>query len=133
MSGKGTAEEMATECTIRNAIRCRDFGYGVSTTPSGRGTDIAPPSGPDYTGTLGQIEKQMRDDLPYLQSIQTAFQARRWFHRGRPIRSVWTYGWLQALDDGQSIYGQGWFRVQKLYELREAIAKDGTLRIRYER
>lgn len=83
---------MVQEITINNVTRCRKFGYGISTQPTGRGTDIESPSAPDYTGTLKQIRKQLDDDRRYLDSIQSSYQSRSWFYDGKPIVWVWTIG-----------------------------------------
>lgn len=72
---------------ITNANLRRKWGWGYSTTPSGRDAwSILPPSGPDHTGTLNQIFKAIETDESWrhLRSGGTLFVT-AWFWDGRRI------------------------------------------------
>jgi len=84
------------EITIQKPKQCRKFGYGISTTPTGRGTDIARPSAPDYKGTFAMIESQMRNDRAYLSSIQSAYKNKKFFYDGRIINAIKVFGAWEA-------------------------------------
>lgn len=136
----------AQEIVIKNAVRNRKFGKGISTQPTGHGTEIAAPSGPDYIGTFGQIGEQMRNDRRYLQSIQSAFKHSRLFYDGKIIESVWRFGAIKDnsnyifdettgeapwVEDKCAVYDYAWFdATSNINDLIDAIAKDGSLRIR---
>lgn len=110
---------MTTEIIIKNANRSRKFGYGISTTPSGHGTEIEPPTTPDYTGTLKQIEDQVEADHLYLNSIQNVHKSRRWFYDGQPIEAVWGVGIVSSVpcdcieDDPDCPKCKGWGSVEE--------------------
>lgn len=52
-----TTENNTTTVTISS--RTRNRGLGWSTQPRGRGTGITPPSGPDVSGGLRTIEREL--------------------------------------------------------------------------
>jgi hypothetical protein len=80
------------EITISNPKKDRKFGYGISTTPTGNGTDIARPSVPDYKGTFAMIERQIQGDRAYLSSIQSAYKNSKFFYNGKIITAIRAYG-----------------------------------------
>lgn len=123
-----------TEITVKNAVRCPKFGYGVSTTPTGHGTDIRPPTAPKYTGTFHQIEKLMKEDHHYLSSIQSVYKSVRFFYGGKPIRVVWTFGrtYQDPEDPEKDNYDYAWFIPKTWDQLVSAVDERGILRLRVE-
>lgn len=75
---------------VRNWWLVRKWGYGVSTTPTGRDAwSIAPPAGLDHTGTLNQVREAIRNDRDYAAwRSGGTFTHARWFFDGRPVRWV---------------------------------------------
>ncbi len=138
------------EIIINNANRCRKFGYGISTEPTGVGMDIEEPRVPAYTGTFKMIQKQMNDDYRYLNSIQTTFKNTRWFYDGKPIAGVFTTGIIKSKDcecdpwkdkycekcnNLRSIveYGEAWFSAEALgSEIEFSSSCNRSVQIRVE-
>jgi hypothetical protein len=141
---------MKTEITIANPRRCRKFGYGISTTPSGHGTDITPPRGSDYNGTIKQIDQQITDDYRYLSSIQSAYKSTAIFYDGQVIDAIWDSGVVDTKKTGvekiypyndsdefyeqdvfEDIYGETWF-LPTLDRLRDLVEYGEPFKLRLE-
>lgn len=118
------------EIVIKNARRCRKFGVGVSTTPTGQGTDIAPPRGANYRGTIKQIERQRADDYRYLNSIQSAYKTWALFYEHDYVIAVWRFGMVDGPHENESEDRYDWFSCYTLESLIEGIGEDGSVKIR---
>ncbi len=102
------------ELTITNINKRRKWGWGCSFTPTGNGTEIKPPTTPDYTGTFGQLSEAREAD-PILKAHLNCFSSSRWFWDGRPILATWSYGmvsseWSGDYEEEEKFkYGWAWF------------------------
>lgn len=84
----------------RISLRTRTLGWGYETTPTGRGTEIELPSGPDYVGTYCQIVRAIRADRAYQSIISGGtFSNTCWFVGGQRITEIWDGDrWIPAHD-----------------------------------
>ena len=91
-----------SEVTITNWRRSRSFGFGWSSVPTGHGTDTEVPRRPDYTGTMRQVQADIRHDRALAATISGgAYLSRVWFYKGRRIVGTrWGDSWYEgfALD-----------------------------------
>jgi len=76
------------EVTVRKND-CK-WGWEFSTDPSGHGTEIVPPGGPYYVGTLKEILAAQNADRTF-QSVVSggAFYTERWFYDGHRIEEMY--------------------------------------------
>lgn len=92
---------MAERLTITNYRRRRGWGWGYSSIPTGRGTEIETPTVPWFTGTIGQI-MQARSEDRVLAAEQGAFSQSAWFWRGRRVQGA-------VCDDDLALVSLTWW------------------------
>lgn len=91
--------------TVTNVTRRRQFGFGYTAQPTGRGIEIATPDAPDYVGTLAQVRSDMATD-GFLRSLRNSgtYYNTSWFYQGKRITGVQSGdAWLsmpEAISDG---------------------------------
>ena len=85
------------EVTIRNWRRSRSFGFGWSSIPTGRGTEIEIPQRPDYTGTYNQVVDAVANDRAFASAKSGgAYYCAAWFYNGQRITHTEFGGWHEG-------------------------------------
>ncbi len=75
---------------IKITRKTKNFGWGYSTTPSGNGTDIAPPTAPDIEGSVMQVISRMskHHNSQLWGSLKNVFTNESYFLNGKRIKFV---------------------------------------------
>ena len=80
--------------TVTNPSLRRHWGWGYSTTPTGRDAyEIEMPASPDFTGTIKQILAARSSDRTW-KSLRGGgtYTSEAWFYRGQRVVSVEEWG-----------------------------------------
>lgn len=105
------------EVTIKNIERARKLGFGWSTNPAGRGTEISPPSSPQYTGMMSQILIARNSDKLYRsEKACGTYIYPAWFYGGKKIVGVWQwsgkgYSWCDCDDYFFKYFSRGELKI----------------------
>lgn len=101
------------EILVENYHFDKEFGWGYTFTPTGEGTSIETPSGPDYTGTIEEIRQAIRSDKTWQVHSRTAFYNSAWFYKGRRITHTWRFDIVSAPENDDDINIQEYYDACK--------------------